>query len=321
MENISNKKKIANSAMLAGASVIWGIAFVVQTVGGKEVDSAYAFNAARMLIGAIFVYLATFLTDKMGLSGAPETKTDRKRLWKTGISCGVFLCIATNLQQIALTNGDSAGRAGFLTAFYILFVPVISALFLKQRCGLNVWAACVIALIGLYFLSVSGKFEILYTDVLLLGCALAFAIQIIIVGKYGMTLDSLRLSAIEFLVCGLLSIIPALFFEMLPYEGGPLAWLKMFNNAKIWLCLLYLGILSCGVGYTLQVIGQKRLDATLASIIMSLESVFSALAGWVFLKESMSFKEISGCVLIFAGICLAQINFKKKKKKIEIEDN
>lgn len=314
MKNTDNRKKIANSAMLAFAAVIWGIAFVVQTVGGKEYDSAYAFNASRMLIGAVFVYLAVFLTDRIGFSKKPGSKEEKKRLWKVGVLCGVFLCIATNLQQLALTNGDSAGRAGFLTAFYILFVPVISRIFLKKSCGWNVWAACLIALVGLYFLSVSGKFEILYTDILLLGCALAFAIQILLIERYGPQIDSLRLSAVQFLVCGLLSIIPAVFFEILPYEGGFAQWIKMFTSLKIWLCLLYLGVLSCGVGYTLQVIGQKSLDATLASIIMSLESVFSALAGWVFLHQSMSFKEISGCVLIFAGICLAQLNLKRKTK-------
>lgn len=309
MKKTGGKVKTASSLLLAFASVIWGIAFVVQTVGGKEYDSSYSFNAARMFIAAFFVWLATFLTDKTAISGPPETKEEKKRLWKTGFVCGIFLCIATNLQQLALTNGDSAGRAGFLTAFYILFVPVISAVFLHRKCGWNVWAACAAALFGLYFLSVSGRFEILYTDVLLLGCALSFAIQIVIIGKYAAALDSLRLSAVQFLFCGAFSIIPAVIFEVIP--AGFDVWVSMFASAKIWLCLLYLGILSCGVGYTLQVIGQKSLDPTLASLIMSLECVFSALAAWVFLKQGMSLREIFGCVLIFAGICLAQLNFKK----------
>lgn len=321
MRSTSGKTKIIFSVLLIFAAVIWGIAFVVQTIGGKEYNSTYSFNASRMFIAALFVYFATFLTDKAGLSSKPRTKKEKRKLWRVGIICGLFLCIATNLQQFALTNGDSAGRAGFLTAFYIIFVPVISALFLKQKCGWNVWAACAIALAGLYFLSVSGRFAILYTDVLLLGCALAFSIQITIVDRFGAALDSLRLSAVQFLVCGILSLIPAFFFEAFAYEGGFGQWLGMFASLKIWLCLLYLGILSCGVGYTLQIIAQKKLDATLASLIMSLESVFSAFAAWVFLHQSMTAKEISGCALIFAGICLAQVNFKGKNKRGEVREN
>lgn len=318
MEN-NSKDKIVNSMLLVFAAVIWGISFVVQSIGGKKLGS-YAFNAIRMLVGALVLFIAVKFSDKMNISRKPQTKNQKKRLYLTGLACGVFLCIATNMQQVALTLGASAGRAGFLTAIYILMVPIIGLIVFRERCGWNVWIACFVALAGLYLLSISGKFAISTPDLLLLGCALAFSIQILIIGKFGISLDSLRLSGIQFLVCGILSLIPAAIFEIIPYEGGFTAWLGIFTSGSAWLSILYMGIFSCGVGYTLQVIGQKSLSPTVASLIMSLESVFSAISGWIFLHERMSAKEIFGCVLIFIAICLAQITF-KRKDKIEIEDN
>lgn len=315
MEN--TREKIVNSALLVVASVIWGISFVVQSVGVNAMGS-YTFNTARMLLGALVLLIAVKISDKkqMRFSHKPKNKREKRRLYLTGLACGIFLCIATNMQQIALALGASAGRAGFLTAIYIILVPILALIFFKEKCGLNIWIACFVALGGLYLLSIHGDFAISLPDLLLLGCAVAFSFQILIIGKYGRAVDSLRLSGIEFFVCGVLTLIPTVIFEIIPAEGGFIGWLSVFSSGTVWLTIMYMGVFSCGVGYTLQVIGQRNLSSTVASLIMSMESVFSAVFGWIFLKQSMSLREIAGCLLIFAAMCLAQITFKRKDKKI-----
>lgn len=303
--------KTRNSLLLAFASVIWGISFVVQQVGGMELG-AYTFNGIRMLIGALAVYLVTFISDKKGYSSKPAAPADRKKLWFTGIACGVLLAIATNLQQVALNFGGSTGKAGFLTAVYILIVPIIG-LFFKTKCGWNVWVAVAIALAGLYFLCIRGSFSLQTPDLLLLGCALAFAFQIVTIDRFGGMCDGLRLSAIEFLVTGVISLVPAIVFEIVPFAGGSAMWIAQFASLKIWLTLLYMGVLSSGVGYTLQIIGMRGLNPTVASLLMSLESVFALFAGMVFLKQTMSGRELFGCCLMFAAIVISQISFGSKK--------
>ncbi len=302
--------KTRNSLLLGLASVIWGISFVVQQLGGMELG-AYTFNGLRMLIGALAVYLVTFIFDRKGYSSKPASPADRKMLWLTGLACGVFLAIATNLQQVALNYGGSTGKAGFLTAVYILIVPILG-LFFGTKCGWNVWISVVIALAGLYFLCIRDTFSLQTPDLLLLGCALTFSFQIITIDRFGGKCDGLRLSAIQFLVTGIISLIPALIFEIIPYEGGMGQWITLFASGKIWFTLLYMGCLSCAVGYTLQIIGMRGLNPTVASLIMSLESVFALLAGVVFLKQTMLGRELFGCLLMFAAIVLSQINFRRR---------
>ncbi len=315
MKAIKTNQQLKSSAILVLASLIWGISFVTQSVGGKELG-AYTFNASRLLIGALMLFIITRFSDNWGISKRPVTKEEKKLQFTTGLFCGIFLCIATNLQQVALNLGASAGKAGFLTATYILMVPLIG-LFFRQKCGWNVWVAVAIALAGLYFLCVKGAFVFTTPDILLLLCALGFSIQILIIDRRGQMVDSLRLSGMQFLVAGVITVVPALIFEVIPYTGGFSEWGKLWSSGNLWFNLLYMGIMSCGVAYTLQIIGQKGLGPAIAAVLMSLEAVFSFLSGWVFLHERMSVKEIFGCVLIFVAVILAQLSFTRKVKETD----
>lgn len=310
---MAKNQKLKSSGLLLLASFIWGISFVAQSVGGKELG-AYTFNGARLLLGALVLFVLTRFSDRLKLSKKPVTKEQKKEQFIAGLLCGIFLCIATNLQQVALNLGASAGKAGFLTTTYILLVPIIGLLF-KQKCGWNVWAAVAISLVGLYFLCIKGAFVFSTPDILLLLCALGFSLQILVIDRKGAHVDSLRLSGMQFLVAGVLTMILAAVFEIAPYEGGLFAWASLWGSGGLWLNLLYMGILSCGVAYTLQIVGQKGLEPSIAAVIMSLESVFSVLAGWVLLSENLSGRELLGCVLIFAAVILTQLQFKKRQKQ------
>jgi len=300
------------SLLLFIAAIVWGISFVTQSIGGQLLG-AYSFNSARMLLGSliILIVIRTF-GDRTGLSTIPERGQVRKQII-VGVICGIFLTIGTNLQQVALNMGTTTGKAGFITAFYIILVPVFS-LFFRQKAGWNIWIAVLLALAGLFFLCVNGEIAFGTPDLLLLGCAAGFACQIITVDRYGKELDGLRLAGMEFLVCGILSLIMAVIWEIIPYEGGFGAWLSLFASGRMWISLLYMGIFSCGVGYSFQILGQQNLDPSVASIIMSLEAVFSALAGWAFLGQMLSVRELLGCALMFAAVVLAQINFSGFRK-------
>lgn len=303
--------KAASSITLLLASLFWGISFVVQSVGGKQLG-AFSFNGLRLLLGALVIFILTRFSDNWGISRKPETAEEKKLQLTTGIFCGIFLCIATNLQQVALNLGASTGKAGFLTATYILIVPIIGLLF-RKKCGWNVWAAVAIALVGLYFLCVKGEFVLSAPDILLLLCAIGFSLQIIVIDRRGARVDSLRLSGMQFLVAGIITMVPALITEIIPYPGGMNSWLSLWSSGSLWVNFLYMGIVSCGFSYTLQIFGQKGLDPTVASLLMSLEAVFAAISGWIFLQERMSGKELAGCLLIFASVILAQINIGKRK--------
>lgn len=305
---MNRNKKAVSSIFLLVASILWGFSFVVQSIGGKTLG-AYTFNSFRLLIGALALFIAIHITDKAGVSRKPHTAAEKKLQLTTGLLCGVFICIATNLQQVALNLGASAGKAGFLTAMYIILVPLIG-IFFRQKCGWNVWVAVVIAVAGLYFLCITGSFSLSLPDLLLIGCALGFAIQIMIIDRRGDRVDSLRLSGMQFLTAGILTLIPALIFEIIPYSGGFSSWLALWSSSGLWLQLMYMGIMSCGVAYTFQIIGQKGLKPAIAALIMSLESVFSVISGWLVLGEKLSLRELLGCALIFFAVILAQISFK-----------
>lgn len=311
--------KFLCSMLLFIAALVWGISFVTQSVGGQMLG-AYSFNSARMLLGALIVTLCIHLFgDRKGLSAPPAKGPVAKRQLITGLVCGVFLAVGTNLQQVALNAGTNVGKAGFITAFYIILVPIIGLIF-KNKVHMNVWIAVVVALAGLYFLCINGGFELAPADLLLLGCAVAFACQILTIDIFGKELDGLRLAAMEFLVCGVISAVLAVIFEIIPYEGGFTAWLSLFASGKLWISLLYMGIFSCGVGYTFQILGQRNLDPTIASVIMSLEAVFSVLSGWVMLGQMLSGREILGCCLMFAAVILAQVQIRKRKAQVSVTD-
>lgn len=308
-----NAMKKRNTFLLILTAFIWGVAFVAQSEGGKVVGP-YTFNFLRFIIGGIVLIPVIFLLDRLGLTkNKPVSKADRRALLTGGISCGIVLCIASNLQQLGLFYGSTAGKAGFLTACYILLVPILG-LFLKKTCGWNIWIGVIITLIGLYLLCMNGSFSLQLADILLLLCALFFSVHILVIDHFSPIVDGVRMSCIQFLVAGILSAIPMFASDMQHSLAGMQAWVLTLGSFSAWIAVLYAGVLSCGVAYTLQIIGQKGLNPTVASLLMSLESVFSVLAGWVILHETMSRRELLGCVLIFAAVVLAQIPVKPLRR-------
>lgn len=295
-------RKRRNSLILALTSFIWGISFVAQSEGGDAIGP-YSFNCVRSIIGSLFLILIISITDRFGITKKPEDKKAQKTLLTGGVLCGIVLCIATNLQQMGIYLGTSSGKAGFLTACYILLVPILG-LFFKRKCGINVWIAVMISLVGLYLLCIDGAFRLQFSDTLVMLCALCFSIHILVIDHFSPMVDGLRMSCIQFMVTGLLTAIPMFMTE---FKSGVQVWFSAFCTWDAWIPLLYAGIFSCGIAYTLQIIGQKGVNPTIASLIMSLESVFSVLAGWVILHEKLSAKELTGCVLIFGAVILSQL--------------
>lgn len=300
--------KIRHSILLVITALIWGIAFVAQSEGGSLIGP-YSFNCIRSLIGALVLVPVIIVLDKKKKT---VQKGSNKTLITGGILCGCVLFAASTLQQLGLNMGASAGKAGFLTACYILIVPILG-IFMKKRCGANVWIGVALTLAGLYLLCVNGKFALETSDILLMICALCFSFHILVVDRFSPLVDGVKLSCIQFLVCGLLSAIPTFFVDMGHNVANISTWAKAFTTWDAWIPILYAGVMSCGVAYTFQIIGQVGINPTIASLLMSLESVFSAIAGWIILDEKMAGKEIVGCALIFAAIILAQIPFNKKK--------
>lgn len=293
------KVSIRNPLLLLTTAVVWGVAFVAQSVGMDYVGP-FTFNFARCILGALVLIPCMFLLDKVNgkkknnvlSEEKPET---RKMLIFGGICCGTALFVASNLQQFGIQY-TSVGKAGFITAMYIVLVPVLG-IFLKKRAGLRVWCGVALAVAGLYLLCMTDRISVNFGDVLLLLCAFAFAIHILIIDYFSPKVDGVRMSCIQFFVCGLLSAVGMLLTEQVDFHAMLQAWLP----------ITYAGVMSCAVGYTLQIIGQKGMNPTVASLILSLESVVSVLAGWVLLGQSLSPREIGGCVLMFAAIILAQL--------------
>ncbi len=297
------------SLMLLLTAAIWGFAFVAQSTGGDAVGP-FTFNFIRNLIGAVILIPVILILDRAGYGIKPVTKADKKQLYLFGSLIGIVLFLATNLQQMGITYGRSAGKAGFITACYLILVPVIG-IFLGKKTGIKIWFAVVLAMTGIYFLSVNGPEGIAWPDILLLLSALLFAVQILMIDNFAAKVDSVRLAGMEFLVCGILSGIPSVLFERQKWTGGSQEALGAFANSQTWISILYAGIFSCGVAYTLQIVGQKKVEPTLASLLMSFESVFCVLGGWLILGERMSIRQIIGCVLVFIAILLAQLCEKK----------
>ena len=299
------KGTMKNSLLLFLTAFIWGVAFVAQSVGGDAVG-CFTFNGVRSLIGALVLLPVISFLDKqkkkeLGEENFLEQKGDKKTLIVGGICCGLMLCIASNFQQFGISF-TTVGKAGFITAMYILIVPILG-LFMKKKVGVKVWLGVVLATIGLYMLCMtSEKLSLSKGDLLVLVCAGFFSLHILIIDYFSPKVDGVRLSCIQFLVCGVISIVTAFVFET-PNVTAILSG---------WLPILYAGVLSCGVAYTLQIVGQKNMDPTVASLILSLESVFSVLAGWVILNQKLSIRELSGCGLMFLAIILAQLPEKRK---------
>lgn len=296
--------QMRNSLLLLLTAFIWGVAFVAQSVGGEQVG-CFTFNGVRSLIGGVVLIPVIFFLDaqkkkELGEEKFSEQKGDKKTLILGGVSCGIMLCIASNFQQLGISF-TTVGKAGFITALYIIIVPILG-IFMKKKAGPKIWAGVALATVGLYMLCMTSEsFSISKGDFLVLICAGFFSLHILIIDYFSPKCDGVRLSCIQFFVCGVISIAIALLFET-PTMSGILAG---------WLPILYAGVLSCGVAYTLQIVGQKNMDPTVASLILSLESVFSVLAGWVILHQTLKAREIFGCVLMFLAIILAQLPDRK----------
>lgn len=279
-----------NALILFLAALIWGTAFVAQRLG-MDFVGPFTFNACRYTVGGL-VLVPVILLRRFVLQ-VPRFRAMQNI--RAGIACGVLLCIASNLQQTALLTTD-VGKAGFLTAMYIVLVPVIRFL-LGRRSGPRLWAGVLIAAAGLYFLSVKGGFVLERGDILLLLCALVFSFHILCVDRFAEDTDGVTVSCVQFLTAGLLSLFCALPLETLSDRA-------ILGGAAP---ILYAGVFSCGIAYTCQIIGQKGADPAYASLILSLESVISVISGFLILSQALSPREILGCCLMFLAIVLVQL--------------
>lgn len=296
------KTSLKNPLLLLLTAAIWGVAFVAQSVSTDYIGG-FTFNASRFIIGAIVLLPVILFFSRKSPKTITASNTSSKNsrdLIIGGITCGICLCLASNFQQFGIKY-TTVGKAGFITACYIVIVPVLG-LFLGKKCSRYIWIAVAMSLVGLYLLCITDDFSIGKGDILVLICAFLFSIHILVVDHFSPKADGIKLSCIQFLTCGILSAIPALFFEQPDLSAIFSAWKP----------ILYAGVMSSGVGYTLQIIGQKDMNPTVASLILSLESCISVIAGWIILGEQLSSKEIWGCIIMFTAIILAQLPQKQK---------
>lgn len=304
------KISLRNSLLLLLTAVIWGVAFVAQSIG-MEYVGAFTFNCVRCIIGALVLVPCIFLLDRIRIPGTAGNAAEtiytwkRKELFIGGLCCGVVLFVASNLQQFGIKY-TTVGKAGFITALYIVIVPVIG-IFLKRTTGIKIWVSVALAVAGLYLLCITEGFALSSGDFLVMLCAAAFSVHILVIDYFSPKVDGIRMSCIQFFVCGLLSGV-----GMLATEKPEMGLLL-----QAWMPVLYAGVLSCGVAYTLQIVGQKGMNPTIASLIMSLESVVSVLAGWLLLGQALSTREIAGCILMFGAIVLAQLPGRKQEKVVK----
>lgn len=306
--------KLRNTFFLFLTAMIWGAAFVAQSVS-MDYIGPFTFICLRSVIGGLFLIPVIIVLDGIRKKSQNEsadvvnsenilhieTEEKQRLSWKNkqliegGIVCGIFLFFASCFQQTGIQY-TTVGKAGFITTFYIIIVPLIG-LFFKKYCGILTWIGVVIALAGLYFLCITQKLTIQRGDALILCCSVLYAGQILAIDHYNPFVDGVKMSCIQFLTGGILGAVFMLLFEnpsiaMILSAAGP---------------ILYTGIMSTGVGYTLQIVGQKGLNPTVAALILSLESVFSALSGYLFLHQVLTTRELIGCALMFIAIVLAQL--------------
>lgn len=316
--------KARHTGMLLLTAMIWGSAFVAQRAGMEHIG-AFTMNSIRSLLGAIVLLPVIKVMDMQKAKKNPDApaevqctgkgkcigkgkstaerdpadsqagKQERRTLVIGGVCCGIALAAASSLQQIGLIY-TTAGKAGFITALYILIVPLMG-LFLRKKVGAKTWAGVGLAVAGMYFLSIGEGFRISRGDFLVFLCAIVFSVHILVIDYFSPKVDGVKLSCIQFLVCGVICFVPMVLFEK------P----DLAQILTVWVPIAYAGVMSCGVAYTLQIIGQKGMDPTVASLLLSLESVFAALTGWLILDERLSGRELFGCGLVFTAIILAQL--------------
>ena len=285
--------QLRGSLLLLLTSMIWGAAFVAQSAG-MDYIGPFTFNGLRMLMGA--AVLLPFLLKRR--TGAHTNAPERKMLLRGGILCGVALFVGSTLQQIGIVD-TTAGKAGFITAMYVVLVPVMGV-FVGHKQPWLVWLGVALSAVGMYFLCVHESLSLNRGDLMVLAGAVGFSFHILLIDRYSAHVDGVKLSCLQFFVAGVLGLVFMFLFETPQISQIFAAWLP----------LLYAGVFSCGVAYTLQILGQRDTDPTIASMILCLEAVFSVVFSWFLLGERLSAREIFGCVLIFAAILLAQLKGK-----------
>ncbi|MGN1015254.1 MAG: DMT family transporter [Butyricicoccus sp.] len=290
-----------NLLLLFLTAMIWGAAFVAQSAG-MDYIGPFTFLCARSILGGLFLLpCIRFLHRKTDPSDTVTERTgDQKMLIVAGVCAGFVLMVASSLQQIGILY-TSVGKAGFLTAMYVIIVPFLSLILFHQKLEKRIWLCVLLAVVGMALLCLSGSLRPELGDGLELLCALAFSVHILVLDHFASKVDPVRLSCIQFFVCGIISAVPMILLEHPSIDVVLAAWLP----------IAYAGILSSGVGYTLQAVAQKKCDPTLASLVMCLESVFSAVFGWLILHEVLTSWEIFGCILMFAAIVLANLPAKQ----------
>ena len=299
-------KKYLSSLLFIITAMLWGFAFTAQKLATAL--SPFVIGAVRSVIGALFLFAVIPLLDKLLGNGRRLISRGGLDFTKAeiigGAVCGVILATASAFQQIGIGEGTDAGKAAFITALYVVMVPIIS-LAMKKRAPINVYVSVVIAVVGFYFLCIKDDLSLEFSDALVLICALIFALHIIAIDFFSPRSDGVRMSCIQFFTAFLINSVLALIFDS-PIDFGAIGTALP--------SLLYLGICSSGIAYTLQIIGQRDANPAVASIILSLESVFGVIGGAVFLKERLSPREYVGCIIVFAAVILSQLNFNGKKK-------
>ena len=291
------KNKLRGSLALMVATVSWGSAFIAQSVG-MDYIGPFTFQTMRSVLAVPFLIIVIFIMERNPAESVK--KWLQPALWKAGLPCGIALFIAAGLQQMGIVH-TTAGKAGFITAMYIVLVPILG-IFLRKKPPFTAWISVGMAVIGLYLLSCVGVTQVNIGDLYLLGCALGYAVQITLVDQVSSELDGLRLNCVQSLFCGIFSGVVMLITE------EPV----LSNILACWVPLVYAGVFSLGIAFSLQIIGQKYLEPTPASLIMSLESVFAVLFGWLLLNEQMTSAELTGCALVFGAVILSQLPTKKK---------
>lgn len=300
-----DKKKLIGNLMLFTTAFIWGTAFVAQRVGMDHIEP-FTFSACRYLLATLVLIPIIHILDKRSETAAKaagtfrqlsadEKKAENKRILLGGGVCGVILFVASSFQQVGLVY-TTAGKAGFITALYIVLVPIFG-LFLHKKTTWLTWLGVAFATVGLYLLCVKEGFSIAFGDFLVFLCAIFFSWHILACDHFTEYSNPVKLSCVQFAVCFVLATITALIFEHPNWAG----------IVECTIPIIYCGIFSAGVGYTLQMVAQKDTDPTVASLLLSLESVFGALGGFVVLHEVLTFKELLGCIIMFAAVILAQI--------------
>ncbi len=293
----SRLQQTVSSGLLVLAAIIWGASIVAQRVGNETVGPFTFISLRSLLASTALLPMVFYRLHKLRKQGTPQ---ELRPFLLGGLACGGMLTVASSLQQIGLMT-TTAGKGGFLTALYMLMVPIVSLVLFRKRVSPAVWIGVVLALIGMYLLCVKEDFTIAEGDFYVFLCAIGYTGHILCIDRFAPKVDGVLLSCAQFYVCGFLTLIPTVFIEQPSLSA----------IQSVWMPLAYSGIGSGSIAYTLQIIGQKHVQPTLASLLMSLESVFSALSGWLLLNEHLSGKELLGCILVFGAVLLAQIPSKK----------